>query len=151
MKKSLIFILSLMLLLQVGCMASESPDDLAKLEEGEYVPVQLSSDERLIVDRSEMLADAVVELFGIDDAASIIYNETAFVSVIMAYDAEFDDDTKALIKDTVMATDHGITEVVVTNDENAFFKTVDIVSDIIRGSKYDDYTSDISKLINKFD
>ena len=150
MKKYLLVLLSLILLIQVGCKASESPEDLSKLEEGEYIPVQLASNEKLIVDRSEMLADSVVELFGIDDATSIIFNETAFVSVIMAYDMEFDTDTKKLIKNTVLGTDHGIKEVIITDDENAFFKTVDIISDIMSGTKYDDFVGEINKMIDKF-
>lgn len=106
-------------------------------------------EDRAIIDRSETLSDHVVELFGIDDAATIILNDIALVSVIMAYDSEFNDDTKNLIKETVLESDNEIKEVIISNDEKTFFQIVDIITDLMNGNSYDNYVNEISKLIEK--
>ena len=119
------------------------------VEEPDNTSVEVSVEDKVIIDRSETLSDHVVELFGIDDAATIILNDTALVSVIMAYDMEFDDDTKNLIKDTVLESDSEIKEVIISNDEKTFFQIVEIITDLMNGTSYDKYVNEISRLIEK--
>ncbi|HEY8363455.1 MAG TPA: YhcN/YlaJ family sporulation lipoprotein [Tissierellaceae bacterium] len=146
MKRYLLLAIILVLLLQLGCSANKNETPIS--EEQDRV-INVSAEDKAIIDRSETLSDHVVELFGIDDAATIIFNDTALVSVIMAYDKEFNEDIKELIIDTVLETDSSIKEVIVSNDEKTFYQIVDIILDMMNGTPYDNYVNDISKLIEK--
>ncbi|WP_353094089.1 YhcN/YlaJ family sporulation lipoprotein [Tissierella praeacuta] len=148
MKKNILFVIVLTLILQIGCKTVKN-DEIVKVEEPNDVAVEVSMEDKVIIDRSENLADYVVELFGVDDAATIIFNDTALVSVVMAYDTSFTEDTKELISSLVMEKDTGIKKVFVSNDEKTFFKTVEIISRLMNGSSYDSQVSEISKMIEK--
>ncbi|NLV89189.1 MAG: hypothetical protein GX021_07485 [Tissierellia bacterium] len=147
MKRYLLLIVALLLVLQMGCTSKQN--EIPMVEEPDNTSVEVSVEDKVIIDRSETLSDHVVELFGIDDAATIILNDTALVSVIMAYDMEFDDDTKNLIKDTVLESDSEIKEVIISNDEKTFFQIVEIITDLMNGTSYDKYVNEISRLIEK--
>ncbi len=148
LKRYLLFILALMLFLQIGCKAVKD-EEIVEIEEPEDTAVEVSMEDKIIIDRSEDLADYVVELFGIDDAATIIFNDTALVSVIMAHDTVLTEDTKGLINSLVMEKDAGIKEVLISNDEKTFFQIVQIISDLLNGSPYDKHVGEISKMIEK--
>jgi len=147
LKRYLLLIVALLLVLQMGCTSKQN--EIPMVEEPDNTSVEVSVEDKVIIDRSETLSDHVVELFGIDDAATIILNDTALVSVIMAYDMEFDDDTKNLIKDTVLESDSEIKEVIISNDEKTFFQIVEIITDLMNGTSYDKYVNEISRLIEK--
>src|SRR5690606_2969982 len=138
----------LTLLLQIGC-TSNQKEEIPMVEEPDNTTIEVSMEDKVIIDRSENLSDYVVELFGIDDAATIILNDTALVSVIMAYDSELNDDTENLIKDLVLEKDSEIKEVIVSNDEKTFFQIIEIITDLMNGTSYDRYVNEISKLIEK--
>lgn len=148
LKRYLLFILVLMLFLQVGCQAKLDEENV-QVEEPEDISINVSAEDKVIINRSENLADCVVELFGIDDAATIIFNDTALVSVIMAYDTALTEDTKELINDLVMEKDTDIKEVLISNDEKTFFQIVDIIGSLMNGSSYDNHVGEISKMIEK--
>ncbi len=146
MKRYLLLTIIFILLLQVAC--SSSKNQIPMVEEPDNT-IEVSGENRVIIDRSEALSDHIVELFGIDDAATIIFNDTALVSVVMAYDTEFNADTISLIRETVLENDSEIKEVVISNDEKTFFQIVDIITGLINGNPYDNYVNEISKLIEK--
>ncbi len=148
MKKYLLLILALILFLQAGCKAIQD-EEKVKIEEPEDIAVEVAMEDKAIIDRSEDLADYVVELFGIDDAATIIFNDTALVSVIMATDQVLTEDTKDLINNLVMEKDTAIKEVLVSNDEKTFFQIVQIISSLMNGSPYDNHVVEINKMIEK--
>lgn len=147
LKRYLLFILVLALFLQVGC--KPIVNDKIVEEEPEDIAVEVSIEDKVIIDRSENLADYVVELFGIDDAATIIFNDTALVSVIMAYDKILTDETKELIHDLVMEKDTEIKEVLISDDEKIFFQIVEIIGSLMNGSPYDNHVGEITKMIEK--
>lgn len=147
MKRYLLFILVLALFLQVGC--KPIVNDKIVEEEPEDIAVEVSIEDKVIIDRSENLADYVVELFGIDDAATIIFNDTALVSVIMAFDKILTDETKELIHDLVMEKDTEIKEVLISDDEKIFFQIVEIIGSLMNGSPYDNHVGEITKMIEK--
>lgn len=148
MRRYILLTIIFALLFQIGC-ASNTKEEIPIVEEPDNTTIEVSMEDKVIIDRSETLSDHVVELFGIDDAATIILNDTALVSVIMAYDSELNDDTKKLIKDTVLESDTGIKEVIISDDEKTFFQIVDIITDLMNGTSYDKYVNEISKLIEK--
>ena len=148
MKRYLLFVLTLVLVFQVGCKPAIE-EEIVEVEELEQSTVEVAIEDKIIIDRSEDLSDYVVELFGIDDAATIIFNDIALVSVIMAHDSELTDDTKEMINSLVLEKDEEISQVVISNDEKTFFQIVEIVGDLMNGSSYDKYVGQISKLVEK--
>lgn len=148
MKKYLLFVLALMLFLQTGCKTTNH-EEIVEVEDPEEIAVEVSIEDKVIIDRSEDLADYVVELFGIDDAATIIFNDTALVSIIMAHDVSLTDDTEELIRELVLEKDTAIKEVLISNDEKTFFQIVDIISSLLNGSPYDNHVGQISNMIEK--
>jgi len=149
MKKSiLLFIIILSLVFQLGCKASEN-NNLVDLEEKEDLSVEASIEDKIIIDRSEDLSDYVVELFGIDDAATIIFNDTALIGVVVAYDREIDEDIKKSIENIVMEKDKEIKKVLISDDEKTFNQIINIINGLMNGLPYDNYVGEISKTIEK--
>ena len=147
MKKSILLILCLTTLFQTGC-KNNLEEEIADIEDNEVV-IEVAIEDKVVIDRSEDISDYVVELFGIDDSATIIFNDIALVSVIMAKDSDFTEDVKELITDLVMDKDKGIRNVIVSNDEKTFSKIVEIIGDLLNGVPYDNHVATISKIIDK--
>lgn len=148
MKKYLLFILILSLIFGVSC-KPKLEEQILDVKESDEISIIVSGEDKEIIDRSENISDYVVELFGIDDAATIIFNDTALVSVIMAYDTELSDETKDLIRDLVYENDSRIKEVLISNDEKTFFQVVEVIGKLMNGSPYDNHVSEITKMIDK--
>lgn len=148
MKKCLLLIMILVLLLQIGCKA-DIDKKIVEQEDLDSISVEVAAEDKVIIDRSENLSDYVVELFGIDDAATIIFNDTALISVVMAYDKELTEETKQLINDIVLEKDMEIKQVLVSNDEKTFFQVIEIIGKLMNGSPYDNHVGEVSKMIDK--
>lgn len=148
LKKILFVALALIMIFQIGCKGNQK-EDMTQIEEPEDISTEVAAEDKIIIERSEDLSDYVVELFGVDDAATIIFNDTALVCVIMAYDAEFTQETKELISELILDKDAAIKEVLVSNDEKTFFQVVEVISSLMNGSPYDKHVGEISKLIEK--
>jgi len=147
LKKYLIIIMALVLVLQLGC--NQSIEKHEAQTEYEDISVQVSVEDKLIIERSENISDYVVELFGVDDAATIIFNDIALVSVVMAYDTVLTSDMIEIIKDIITEKDSEIKTIKVSNDEKIFFQTIEIIGDLMNGSPYDNYVKEINKMIQK--
>ncbi|MDR7857175.1 YhcN/YlaJ family sporulation lipoprotein [Tissierella sp.] len=148
MKKYIILIIIALATTQVGC-RTDIDKEIVETKEPNTSSIQVSSEDKEIIDRSENLSDFVVELFGVDDAATIIFNDTALVTVVMAYDKELTEDTKELINDLVMEKDAGINQVLISQDEKTFFEVIEVISELMNGSPYDNHVDQISKMIEK--
>jgi hypothetical protein len=148
LKKYLLLIIIVLVATQFGC-KSDMDKEIVEVDDTHINSIQVSTEDKAIIDRSEDLSDFVVELFGIDDAATIIFNDTALVTVVMAYDKELTEDTRELINDLVMEKDTGINQVIISNDEKTFFEVIEIISELMNGSPYDNHVGEISKMIDK--
>lgn len=147
MKRYLLLIMVLILILQIGCKADIDKEIV--VEDLNSISVEVAADDRIIIDRSENLSDYVVELFGIDDAATIIFNDTALISVVMAYDKELTEETIELINDIILEKDKEIKQVLISNDEKTFFQVIEIMGKLMNGSPYDNHVGEISKIMEK--
>lgn len=148
MKK--IIILLLVLILQSACSINrDNEKDIVKQGELEDPILEVSVEDEIIIERSEILSDYIVELFGVDDAGTIILNDTALVSLVMSRDSELTEDTKDLIKNIIIKEDKEINNVIISEDEKVFNDIIDIMLDLIQGSSYDSQVKRISKLIEK--
>lgn len=148
MKRYILLVMVLVLILQTGC-KTDIEEEIVVEEDLNSISVEVAAEDRMIIDRSENLSDYVVELFGIDDAATIIFNDTALVTVVMAYDKELTEETRELIHDIILEKDIEIKQVLISNDEKTFFQIIEIMSKLMNGSPYDSQVGEISKMIEK--
>jgi uncharacterized protein YcfL len=147
LKKIILLIFTLTFVLQTGCGGNE---EMAE-EESQTIPLEVAGEDNSILERSETISDYVVELYGIDDASSIIFNQKALIAVAMSYDVELNDQTKDLIKSVIMEKDKDLVGVLVTDDEKIFSGVNDIVIDLMSGTPYDTQVDAINRLIETED
>ena len=145
MKRRFIYLVLVLLITLSGC-TSEKIIDESK-EENIAIPVGGADGE--ILERSENISDIVVELYGIDDATTIILNNTAIIGLKIAYDQKLTDETIKIIEEKVISYDDSLTEVLVTDKDKIFSEISDIVYDLLQGSSYDSLVDEINKIQNK--
>lgn len=148
MKQKLFISLILILTLISGCTSFNNGDEIGSEVEQEVMEVAVSNDD--ILERSELLSDVIVELFGIDDATTLIFNNSALVGIKVAYDQELTDDTKEIIENKIMNTDPNIEEVLISNKARMFNDIEHIVLELLQGKSYDSLVDNISKIKNRF-
>lgn len=148
MKKITLLIVSLLISLQIGC-TTDFEKEIREVDEPDYISIEVGSEDKIILNRSEDLSNHIVELFGVDDTATIIFNDTALVGIVTAYDNELTDDLKSLINDLVLEKDSGINEVLITDDKKTFNEIITIVNGLMSGKSYDSYVGKISKMVEK--
>lgn len=118
--------------------------DLVSVEDQDTVSVEAGDED--IIQRSETISDAVVELYGIDDATTIILNDEALIGVKIAYDEKLTPEIKDLIQDTVKSKDGAITNILLTDNDKIFWDINHIVTDILQGQSYENSLSKIHNL-----
>lgn len=147
MKKSILLILIVSIIFSMGC---DIDNNIQSKDDGEgigYLDVAASDSE--LLNTSEDMADSVVELYGIDDAAAIVLNDNALVAIVLADGQEMTDDMNETIVATIKKDNPQIEEVHISLNEKIFKQTGDIVIDLLQGKSYDDYVDEISKMIDK--
>jgi YhcN/YlaJ family sporulation lipoprotein len=154
-KKKCILAIFLVVLLFCTCGCGKSKK--------EQMPIEDAKDESVVsedtatqntddgVVRAENIADIVVDLFGVEDATALIYNESVLVGVIFSKDVESKGDTKNNILDIIKENDTDIKNIYITDDEKLFNKIDDIEQMLIRGDKVDKYSDDINKIIKQIE
>lgn len=145
MKKKILF-LSLILVLQLGC----TKRNIEK-EEVRNISTETKAETLDILNKSEDISDIVVELFGIDDATTIVFNNIALVSVIPSYDKELDIELKDIISEKILESFEDIEEVKVGDNKKIFGKTEDVIIKLLQGESYDNYVKEISDIMEKIE
>jgi len=151
-KKMILFIVLISIILgaTVGCMVSKKNKDIVKEdEEDQEISVAVGAKDYDILNRSENISNVVVELYGIDNASSIIFNDIVVIAVEMGVDNTFTDDIKEMIIDTVLSNDTAIRQVLITDDKKIFNQIENIIEDLMNGKPYDNYVKDINRIIEK--
>lgn len=141
MKKKILF-LSLILALQLGCTKGNIENEEVR---------NISTETLDILNKSEDISDIVVELFGIDDATTIVFNNIALVSVIPSYDKELDIELKDIISKKILESFEDIEEVKIGDNKKMFAKTEDVIIKLLQGESYDNYVKEISNIMEKID
>lgn len=118
--------------------------DLVSVEDQDTVSVEAGDED--IIQRSETISDAVVELYGIDDATTIILNDEALIGVKIAYDEKLTPEIKDLIQDTVKSKDGAITNILLTDNDKIFWDINHIITDILQGQSYENSLNKIHNL-----
>lgn len=142
MKNKKIYLVLILMLILGGC----TPN---KLNEESDNLVSVGGEDAEIIERSEYISDIVVELYGIDDATTIILNETALIGLKTSYDQELTEDKVEVIKSMVIEEDPYITEVRITKADKLFSEINNIVNDLLQGKSYDSLVDEINKIKNK--
>lgn len=145
MKKNILLLLMVCVVLQIGCV--DEKKGISKNEED--LSLQVEGVDSEILERSEKISDIVVELFGIDGATTLIFNDTAIVSVIVSYDQKLNADTIETITNVVKENDNMIKDVKLAEDERTFNEVENIIGELLNGKPYDDYILDINKIIDR--
>ncbi|OLS02024.1 YhcN/YlaJ family sporulation lipoprotein [Tissierella creatinophila] len=145
MKKNILLLLIVSLVLQIGCV--DEKKGISK--NGKNSSLQVEGVDSEILERSEKISDIVVELFGIDGATTLIFNDTAIVSVIISYDQKLNDDTRETIVNVVKENDNLIKNVKIAEDEKTFNEIENIIGELLNGKPYDDYVLEINKILDR--
>lgn len=147
--KCLLLILIPMVLV-LGCTAKNDEDELVEEDIEEDITLDVSAQDREILIRSENISDMVVNLYGIDNASSIIFNDMVAIALEMAEGNTLTEDVRMMIRDTVMENDQAIKEVLITDNKKIFDQLEEIVLSLLSDEKsYDDHVVDISRIIEK--
>ncbi len=147
MKQRLFIFMILILFLTTSC--TTNPKDEIVDENAENI-VTVAGESDIILERSEIISDSVVELFGIDDATAIIFNDSVLIGVKTAYNQELSNDIKELIESTVLNIDSEISEVLITSKDKIFNEIDNLILELLQGKSYDDLVDNISKVKGKF-
>ena len=147
-KKILITIILVASISLIAC--TDSAIDNQTVDENSRNLVEVNVENKELLNRSEEISDLVVELYGIDDATAIVFNNNAYVAIIMGFDHEFTEDLKDTIIHLVKEKDTNIESVSVSTNGKVFKQIDDVVVNLLQGKSYDSQVKEINKIINKF-
>lgn len=128
---------------------NSTEEEIVQEEKQEEISLDVSSKDYDLLIRSEGISDAVVNLYGIDNATSIIFNDVVAVAVEMAEDNTFSEEIKQTIIATVKENDSSIREVFVTDSKDIFDEIEEVVSALLNGQSYDSQVEKINSIIEK--
>lgn len=100
--------------------------------------------------KGETIANALVDLTGIDDATALLRKDQAIVAVNVSEGEEgvITEELREKIIDTVKKIEEDINEIKITADLDLFYEIDNIQQSMIRGENLDTIENDIQKIIN---
>ncbi|HLR35261.1 MAG TPA: YhcN/YlaJ family sporulation lipoprotein [Tissierellales bacterium] len=126
--------------------------DKVENKENKDVSIEKQDKETLeVLDRSEDISDLVVDLIGIENATSIVFQDSALI-VVTFYEENDTGLTKDLsesIERLVLENDDNINKVLISEDENVFDEIEEIIQGLMRGEDIKSYTSQLNKIFQK--
>lgn len=148
--KDLIKLLLVVLIIgsiSVGCRIQ---DDIAEEEISENeISLDVGGKDYDILMRSENISDLVVNLYGIDNATSIIFNDMVVIGIEMAEGFILTDDMKEMIINTVLENDTMIRQVLITGNKPTFDQIEKVIESLMNGRAYDDQIKEINRIMEK--
>lgn len=149
-KRKFILILVIIGIITVGCKGNQDINEDREDEEiGEEISLNVGGKDYDILNRSENISDLIVDLYGIDNATSIIFNDLIVIGVEMAEDKTFTDDVKETIIKTVLENESMIRQVLISCNKNTFDEIETIIHSLMNGESYDDQVKDINRIIEQ--
>ena len=137
------------LVISISLIACTSGDvNRERLEDENQNLIEVNVEDKDLLNRSEDISDFVVELYGIDDATTIVFNNEAYIGVVMAFDHEFSEELRDTIIHHVKEKDTQIDNVSVTVNPKIFKQIDDVVFNLLQGKSYDSQVKEINKIIN---
>ena len=142
--KKIFFILIVLSTIITGCTNDKELQDTQR-----PLTITTNASDNEIIERSEMISDGVVELYGIDDAASIILNDEVLIGVRVAYDEKLKEETITSIESKVKTLDENISKIYITDKSKQFNEINNIITEILQGESYESFIPDIDNLKNR--
>lgn len=142
----LIFMISLIAISSIACMNSSKNREVGDSQDS----IEVDVDDKELLIRSEDISDWVVELYGIDDATTIVFNDDAYIAVVMALDYEFSHELRENIVYQVGEKDSLIENIYVTDNSKTFNLISDVIFNLLQGESYDSQVKQIYKIMNRF-
>lgn len=156
-KRKKFLLLILIGIMLVGCSMREditdkdnsTEDEIVGEEDDNRTSLDVSSKDYNLLIRSEEISDAVVNLYGIDNATSIIFNDVVAIAVELAEDYTFLQELKETIVSTVKENDSSIKQVYVTDNKQVFNDIESVINALLNGQSYDSQVEKINSIIEK--
>ncbi|CCQ95859.1 exported hypothetical protein [[Clostridium] ultunense Esp] len=141
--------LLLILLIMVSVIAGCVKEDRVGEENEEEIIVDVGGKDQDILIRSENISDLVVNLYGIDNATSIIFNDVVAIGIEVADGSKLTDDMKEMIINTVLENDTMIRQVLITDNKKNFDQIENVILSLMNGKPYDEQVKEINRIIEK--
>ncbi|NLN15460.1 MAG: hypothetical protein GX185_07665 [Tissierellia bacterium] len=145
MKRILMVVLLISILSLMACSNSYNMDTV----DGKKDLVEVNIQDRELLTRSEDISDLVVELYGIDDATTIVFNQEAYIAIKMGYGQQSTEYLKDTIIHQVKEKDPLIEEVYISTDPKIFKEIDDVIFNLLQGQSYDRQVKKINKIGEK--
>ena len=145
MKRILMVVLLISILSLMACSNSYNMDTV----DGKKDLVEVNIQDRELLTRSEDISDLVVELYGIDDATTIVFNQEAYIAIKMGYGQQSTEYLKDTIIHQVKEKDPLIEEDYISTDPKIFKEIDDVIFNLLQGQSYDRQVKKINKIGEK--
>ena len=149
MRKKILITLILLVAISLSACINSSNDDLSLNEENRDL-IEVNVVDKELLNRSEEISDLVVELYGIDDVTTIVFNNHAYVALIMAFDNEFTEDLHNTVISLIKEKFTSIENVSVSDNSRVFKEIDNVVFNLLQGKSYDSQVKEINKIINRY-
>lgn len=113
------------------------------------ISLDVSAKDYNLLMRSEDISDSVVNLYGIDNATSIVLNDMVAIAVEVAEDYTFSEELKQTITNTVKENDSLIKQVYITDNKQIFNEIESVIEALLNGQSYDSQVEKINNIIEK--
>lgn len=120
-----------------------------QVENENEISLDVSGKDNDLLIRSEGISDSVVNLYGIDNATSIIFNDMVAIAVELAEGYKLDDDMREMIMNAATEKDPMIRQVLITENEDIFDEIESVIGALLNGQSYDNQVKTINRIIEK--
>lgn len=145
MRKKFLYLTLIFIVILGGC---TKKSNISESEQQEPAVIAGAQDQE-IIERSELISDIIVDMYSIDDATTIIFNDTAIIGIKIAYNQKMNEELKNSIIEKVKESDPLINQVKVTTKANIFSQIDNILGELLQGKSYDSFVNEINKIQNK--
>ncbi|MBZ2173665.1 YhcN/YlaJ family sporulation lipoprotein [Schnuerera sp. xch1] len=128
---------------------NRSEEDMIQEDYENEIGLDVGGKDHDLLLRSEGISDVVVNLYGIENATSIIFNDIVAISVKLADGYTLTDGIKEMIMNTALKKDTMIRQVLITDDKEIFNEIEVVLEALLNGRSYDDQVKKINRIIEK--
>ncbi len=143
------FVLFILIFSSVGVGCNVKNDILQEDDNEEEISINVGGKDYELLVRSEGISDLVVDIYGIDNATSIIFNDMVVVGVEMAEGFTLTDELKETIMNSILENDPMIRQVLISDNKKIFDEIEEVIESLMNGKPYDDQVKEINRIIEK--
>lgn len=147
--KKIVFLITLIMVIFLLCSCKY---DKVDEKENKSVNIEGRDKESLeILDRSENIADLVVNLIGIENATVIVFQDAALIGIRFyeENDSGLTKDIKDSIEKLVLENDKNINRVLISEDDKTFNEIEEIIQGLLREEHIKNYTNQLNKMYQR--